>query len=113
MYIKVTNLVQESGHVDYKGLDINLIKPGSAIYNFEGNETAFFYDGEVVANHDIHVIDEYIYRDFYNQLLERPVESSITPEERITELQLELERVKTEQAQANAELFEILFMSQM
>ena len=42
--VKISNLVQPNGSVDYKGLNIDLNVPGTQVYDIEdGNNVAYLY----------------------------------------------------------------------
>lgn len=58
IYVKVSNLIQDGGHCDYKGLDVSSIASGSQMYP-EGTNTAYLgYYGVSVEHEDIEIISE-------------------------------------------------------
>jgi hypothetical protein len=55
--VLVKNVCQDDGVMDYKGLDINDIVPGTQLYPFD-NTALFKYKGELVDSIDVEVIDQ-------------------------------------------------------
>ncbi len=61
MLVRVSNLIGNSGTADYKGLDIQLIAPGTPLYLFDNNLAYFEYNGDMVNHPDLQIttISEY------------------------------------------------------
>lgn len=60
--LKISNLAGLNGRCDYKGLDIDLIVPGTQVYP-SGEDVAYFsFDGDLVEHPDITVLTEEEYQ---------------------------------------------------
>ena len=92
-YLKITNLIQEDGAADYKGLDLKQIKPGTQIYPEYENTAYLGYKGDPVEHTDITPLSETEYHEVittYNEYLE----TVPSPENDLKELHLELEELR-------------------
>lgn len=58
MILKINNLRQQDGKSDYKGLDIDLIEPGTQLYPTKENTAYFKYNGFKNQNSDVIEITE-------------------------------------------------------
>lgn len=86
MLVCVTNLIGNGGAADYKGLDINLIVPGSPIYLFDDNLAFFEYSGNIINHPDLQVITVEEYNTAKSKLASPP-ESPTTTKIRALEQQ--------------------------
>jgi len=101
MYIKINNLIQKNGVADYKGLDLNLIIPGTQIYPATENTAYFYYNGEKNENADVLGITE---SEYMAKKSEDESNLSISAEEEIKLLKQENLSIK----QSMAELAELI-----
>lgn len=58
VHIKVMNTRNTDGTMDYKGLDLSLIVPGTQLYPSDENAAYLGYDGEIPDHPDISAITE-------------------------------------------------------
>lgn len=108
--VKVNNLTQANGKLDYKGLDINKIVGGTQLYPSYDNVAYFFYDGEVNEGGDIQIITQATY-DSHKIRIDEENASFITPEKRIEQLESELAVAKEDNVSnmlAITELYEMI-----
>lgn len=94
-YVQVDNVKQASGFFDYKGLDLNLIVPGTQHYPQASNSAFFGYEGVIPEHPDLHSITEEHY--------ETVKADELKPEPSVYEQLDELKKkyVVLEQAQAD------------
>jgi len=70
--VKVFNLVQDNGHVDYKGLDLNKIVGGTQLYPNYDNVAYFMYDGDVTETTGIQIVTQATYDEHKNRIANEP-----------------------------------------
>lgn len=83
--LKISNLIQHDGHVDYKGLNLDKIKPGSQLYPDYSNVAYLEYDGEIDGLSDVQVVTQATYDEHKQRIANQP--RPITPEEKIQQLE--------------------------
>lgn len=113
MYIKILNLGIGKGTVDYKGIDINEITPGSQIYN-EVSDSCILEVNTVNLNSDIVEISLEEYEIIKNEWLQNN-NSPFNLEEKIAKLEEENEVLKADNLttlEALAEVYEMLLAMQ-
>ncbi|MFV3010413.1 hypothetical protein ACLD43_04570 [Clostridium botulinum] len=98
MYIKIKNILQNNGIIDYKGLDINKFRVGSHGYNFENDfcivETT---EKDTVKFSDVEELNYEKYQKILNEIKAKE-ENNINPSKK------QLEDEVNELKQAIAEL---------
>lgn len=75
IFVKINNL-DSNGRIDYKGLDIEKIIPGTQVYPNSENVAYFGYDGALKSVGDIQVITEQEYLAFRQDELSKPAPPS-------------------------------------
>ena len=100
VYVKVTNLFNGKmfGEVDYKGLDIQRIIPGTQLNMPEDDVICFEYDGEVPEHVDLQVLTEEEYeqqKQIFSQKLNEKVNHPLEQmQAQIDQLTLEILTLK-------------------
>lgn len=89
--VKISNVRQNNGTYDYRGIDLDRIISGSQLYPTDENATYFYYDGTIKVGGDVSIIAQATYDEIKWRIDSAP--KPLTPEQLIAELE-----AKTDQA---------------
>ena len=82
--IKVSNLFT-NGKADYKGLDLDKIVGGTQLYPKDDNVAYFYYEGDVTGNEEITIIDQAMYEEKKQSIVDE-ASNTMTTEKEIEQL---------------------------
>ncbi|MGX2959373.1 hypothetical protein JNUCC23_08900 [Peribacillus sp. JNUCC 23] len=101
MIIRISNILRNDGSIDYKGLNTTNFVRGSQVYILDEAICAVNYDGDIIENNDIVVIDQMEYD---------ALKAKDTAEKENNELpETELQKIKVKQELMQKAIDDLIF----